>query len=707
MMMSVRDFNALALDDVDSLVRRLQKQTGRTGQEEAHAWRSSLGFVARCLDDADLGDFHVHLAEHGGDVSLEYRLPASASWCDLVLLGQGETNPAAVVLELKHWDLTGDRPGPRPGLVWHRGELELHPSEQVRGYAEYCRYFHSAVQESGATVAGCTLFTRSNATSPYTSSPHEELTREYPVFGTDATDSRDRLPAFLRRHLRRPDRDFASDFENGRYTQDRGFIRNVASAILEKERPEFVLLDGQARGYERCLETIERVLAAGGNQKAVVLIEGPPGSGKSVLAARLWATLAQDERLTGNVVLVSTSGSQKSNWQRLFENVVNKNAARNIVLPANQYNPGLSPIWVKEQREKGKGVTIESWRANLELFRRLKGNGRIEDDAFTVSIVDEAHALIDPTAPGANGVSPSGWAMHAGPQAWHIIRASRISIFLLDSAQSYRDNETTTSASIRRFAEDHGATLQDTISLADHQFRCAGSKEYVDWVDRLLTRETASTPEPAAQMTFPVTLVDDPGHLDEALRRHREEGSSVRLLSAYGREWKTRDSLRPHALPGRDKDFHIPYVRDGLRTEWSRVWNYAPKQDYTLFIQAPDGSEMHRDSLSEIGCPYVVRGFDWDYIGVLWLSDLVWRDDRWVPQIDHIHESAWKKTLGAAKNEYRSGQQGPATRDLAQRAARGYRILLTRGIKGAYLWCEDEETREHIRGSLAQASKAD
>lgn len=31
---------------------------------------------------------------------------------------------------------------------------------------------------------------------------------------------------------------------------------------------------------------------------------------------------------------------------------------------------------------------------------------------------------------------------------------------------------------------------------------------------------------------------------------------------------------------------------------------------------------MHQDPLSEVGCPYVVRGFDFDYVGLLWLEDI-------------------------------------------------------------------------------------
>ncbi len=106
---------------------------------------------------------------------------------------------------------------------------------------------------------------------------------------------------------------------------------------------------------------------------------------------------------------------------------------------------------------------------------------------------------------------------------------------------------------------------------------------------------------------------------------------------------------------------------------------------------------MHGDPLCEVGCPYVVRGFDFDYVGVLWLSDLVWRRDHWEADPAHIHESAWKKTRSNSRKER---GKGPETDELVRRLKRGYRILLSRAVRGAYLWFEDAETRVHIERLL-------
>ena len=60
-----------------------------------------------------------------------------------------------------------------------------------------------------------------------------------------------------------------------------------------------------------------------------------------------------------------------------------------------------------------------------------------------------------------------------------------------------------------------------------------------------------------------------------------------------------------------------------------------------------------------------MRGFDFDYIGLLWLNDLIWRN-------------------------------GPYGRTLLAKVRQSYRILLTRAIHELYVWIPDEETRQHV-----------
>jgi len=585
----------------------------------------------------------------------------------------------------------------------HQGRLELHPSDQVRGYVEYCRRFHSAVEDHQASVDGCVLFTGWGSADPYRASPHDQLAASFPVF--TVAEERDTKPcaSFLRTKLTRPDAIFAAAFDQGCYRQDRNFVRQVAQAIRDESRSPFVLLDEQRRGFQYCLHEIEKLIRGSDGGKLVIVIEGPPGSGKSVLAANLWASLALDVNFDGNVVLTTTSSAQKSNWRSLFELVAKESAGRGLVVPSNQYNPGLTSGWLAQQRERGHAMKVADWKSNVALYLGSNQN-RAPDDHFTISIVDEAHALIDPTAAGAEGVQNSGWCMQAGPQAWHIIRASRVSVFLMDPEQSYRDNETTRRVAIDEWARERGAQTVHGISLADAQFRCGGSKEYTDWMEALLGLSRDPIRRPAWRETggprsgpFAFEIASDPANLEQYLRKRLKEGRSARLVSSYARKWVTKGIGNPHDLSDLEKDFAIPYESSGEQRLWAKVWNFVPEEDYATFIQGPPGSRIHDDPLCEVGCPYVIRGFDFDYLGVLWLSDLVRRGNRWVVDTKHVHEIALRKTLAGAKGVDR----GNAREVLLRRLQRGYRILLSRAIRGLCLWFEDEETKAYVLGVLA------
>ena len=133
---------------------------------------------------------------------------------------------------------------------------------------------------------------------------------------------------------------------------------------------------------------------------------------------------------------------------------------------------------------------------------------------------------------------------------------------------------------------------------------------------------------------------------------------------------------------------------------WSKIWNYVPQgNDYTHFIQAPPGSKMSADCLCEVGCPYAIRGFDFDYIGLLWLGDLKWRHDRWVVDPMKVFETGMRRRRSAAQAE--ANLNGPAHAALSRSVRKAYRILLTRMMKGIFIWCEDVETRNHLRLQLA------
>ena len=326
-------------------------------------------------------------------------------------------------------------------------------------------------------------------------------------------------------------------------------------------------------------------------------------------------------------------------------------------------------------------------------------------------MVDEAHALINPTAKGYSSNKHGGWCLQAGPQAYHIINESQVSIFFTDGKQSFRDNESTSVADLEAWARELDAHVT-RISLDGMQFRCAGSKDYVDWVEHLFS-QTPKANHAAWRDLFTVEVTDYPSDMEAILRQRLEEGrskdpkyNSCRILSSYTRKWVSRDELRKqHEIPA-EPDFNLADKR-GKR--WLNYWNNP--NGYETFVQGAEHTLMATDPLCEVGCPYVVRGFDYDHVGLLWLSDLVVRNGRWYMNLKHMEETANGSTRKRAKDELKAlkikGElveafrpERPASQAFFEATVQAYRILMTRAIKSLTLYIEDPETRAYVRELL-------
>ena len=712
LLITVSEFRDRTSSDLDGLVRSLKDLTGRGGDAEEEAWRRSLPAAARAFSSPHFNNLHLYFGGRGR-LALEYRLPSAPYWCDIVMLGANQGQPSGIIVELKDWQTRSDKPGAIEGLMLRQGREELHPSDQVRGYTEYCRKFHSAVAEHRAQLHGCVLFTRDFFCQSYATPPNDRLARAYPFFTLSPDDLSSRIPAYFSERLTEPDETFAESFARGVYWQDRSFVRAVAEQLADPISSPLELLDGQRRALNLCRLNVETsIFDVRGPHKTVIVVEGPPGSGKSVVAARLWASLVTDRRLPeGNVTFVTTSVAQTSNWRSLFSEAAKDIAGRGVVLTANEYVPFTTQDVGRVQRgNPGALVDIEKWRENYELLRQLlPDRHRSPDNHFLVSIVDEAHALINPEHSDARG--QFGFAVNLGPQAYHIIRSSIVSVFFLDPRQSFRERESTEVASIRKWADELGAKFIGPVSLADAQFRCGGSKEYVEWVDGVCsvefqeempgTREASPLYTVISMPAFEFIVFDTPFDMEDALRDRTAAGRTARLVASYARKWKTdpKKVSDPHKIPDQLKDFHESIRVGSELRRWSKVWNYIPKKgtDYTAFVRASVGSRMHVDPLSEVGCPYAVRGFDFDYVGLLWLGDLKWRGGKWSVDLDSVFESGLLRHKQRAARE--KDPEGPEHRKLIDKLLQGYRILLTRAMRGVYVWFEDPETRQFVEGN--------
>jgi hypothetical protein len=167
-----------------------------------------------------------------------------------------------------------------------------------------------------------------------------------------------------------------------------------------------------------------------------------------------------------------------------------------------------------------------------------------------ITIVDEAHGLINPESVGGRA-GQFGFATSLGPQAFHIIRSSLLTIFLLDPLQGFRQRENTSLQDIKKWSNELGAGDAEEISLEGTQFRCAGSAEYVTWIESILSGASIETNRQLAKAWRLRTTVISPAGKIVPFPAAPREGELVRAAETspkYGAKNRRAVNEGSHAM---------------------------------------------------------------------------------------------------------------------------------------------------------------
>jgi Mrp family chromosome partitioning ATPase len=415
----------------------------------------------------------------------------------------------------------------------------------------------------------------------------------------------------------------------GRYAPSKQLIDSIARSL--RGSPVWTLLDEQRLAYNIVRGKVARATATG--EKAVVIVVGGPGTGKSVIAAHLYISLAQ----SGNVRVTHATGS--------------KAFTTNL--------RALSPS-----------------RGGDAVFRYFHDFSHKDTKANELDLIvcDEAHRI--------RVTSNSRYTKKALrsdiSQVRELIRAARVSVFFLDERQNVRPNEIGTVEAIAGGAREEGVPI--TRVDLNGQFRCNGCAGYVDWVDGLLSPSPQEVGNWLAAREYDLRVLDSPAALERAVQGASIHGNTGRLVAGFCWPWS-------------DPEPDGSLVKDVAIGSWKRPWNEKPpeqrkppksqpapgKHPYYLWATQPKGE-------GEVGCIYSAQGFEFDYCGVILGNDLVWRGGvGWVASRDASFDP-----------QIRRRKLDPDR--LGDLLRHTYRVLLTRGMKGTFVYSTDYETLELLRG---------
>ena len=408
-----------------------------------------------------------------------------------------------------------------------------------------------------------------------------------------------------------------------------------------KGNPFFSYDEAQATSVAQIVETAVDSAKYGG--KRTIIIRGGAGTGKSVVAINA----------LGQII------NNKEAGHRLNAVYVTANA---------------SPRYLYAEELSGGDYT----KAFIgSLFKYPTALCHAGADELDCALFDEAHRLFD--FKGGVGISRGTHVLD------DCIRGSRVSVFFIDEDQAVVSNDFATVDRIKEAAERmHSKVIEGQALELKTQFRVTGGEMYISFIKSFLGYNSDVTVYHPDKYDFRVFDSACEMHRaiaekDDLYNKEHSVSGKCRVVAGYTYEWVSKGQFRN----GPDYDI----VLDS--GEYKAKWNLRCRQVGSTYSWLNDPL-----SVNEVGCIHTCQGLDMNYCGVIIGKDLQFRNGR----LEFHREMI-------AKSDRNSGIR-TAEDDVAERLIRNtYHVLLTRGMLGTYVYCEDEGLREHLKSMLISDSQ--
>lgn len=298
-----------------------------------------------------------------------------------------------------------------------------------------------------------------------------------------------------------------------------------------------------------------------------------------------------------------------------------------------------------------------------------------EENGIDVLLVDEAHRMTK----SANTQFTKRANRTDLLQVETLIRASKITVFFIDDKQVIRGLEVGSTALIREYAKKYNAMIEE-VQLTS-QFRCNGSDNYLDWLEQVLYNRQATSAFDKKEFDF--KIFDSPDELYSTIKEKNSlPQTTARLCAGFCWPWSS------------DLDSNGDLVKD------VRIGSFAmPWETHKDIKKIPAGYvkwyewAYKPEGIKQVGCIYTAQGFEFDYVGVIVGPDIVYNNYTGLVETN-IKESKDPvlKRSGEKVDEY--------IRNI-------YRVLMSRGMKGCYVYFCDKPLRTYVERMLEKAQKQD
>ena len=715
---SKRDFN---LDVINHCFTDKMEQSAILnhighGFAETNSWKINGYEISHLLDQSHVPDDII--------VAFEYKVP-NGGRIDCMLYGRGRNNKNNVVhIELKQWsndsvvELYDNGVFEVEALTGNAYRAVPHPCQQVQNYQSHLKNYIVTFNEPDCNLEGlayCYNYKTNRKPNALLAQQYSPILQHHELYCGDQIEAlSQKLNDLLcyGKGLEIFNRVIDSPVKPTKVLLN-------AVANMFKGITEYALLDDQLAASNAIHAEIEKALRHP-KQKTAIIIKGGPGTGKSVIALHILSQLAAKEG-TDKIFFTTRSKALRENLKLKLKNIGTNHGknASDIITDIFDYKP-----------------------------RNFKEN---EVQAL---LIDEAHRIGNSSNFMTDRVEETTFLS----QTMSLLYCSRVCVFFIDDKQAIKTSEIGSSQSIRHIAEHYKEILQKEkqeflakierkktsyakkvieerelrkkqsilppkefqskynklkeqlvtlnkdiskercvldvsssfngkIKIIEmelkSQFRCNGSDNYLDWLDEILYKNVDDVRTHFSRKDYEFEIFDSPFTLYDKIRSlDSTKKNSARLAAGYCWKWSTQ--LEPNGDLKKDVvigDFRMPWETNNVR---------AKNQFRNKYASSADTWAIEPEGINQIGCVFSIQGLEIDYIGVIIGPDL---------QYDPI-----KKCLYAVPGKNIDQKTGSNFEEYDRHVKNIYRVLMSRGKKGCFIYCCNESVKQFFSSFFSEAN---
>lgn len=430
------------------------------------------------------------------------------------------------------------------------------------------------------------------------------------------------------------------------FRDDQDELENFLLKYVNKGKGKDILYQiesGKIKPTKKLIDHVSELFK--GNQQFVLLDEQKVAFEKA-------CSIAKDTSVKSVVIIKGGPGTGKSVISVNLLGQLLKDELNTIFVAPNS---SFRDVMKKRLSQEHSSVRVGN------LFKGSGGFVGTDPDTFDALIVDEAHRL-----------KKKGAYMYQGEnQVEDIIKASKTSIFFIDDDQSIRTEDIGSVNEIKRLAVEYRAEIYEIELTA--QFRCSGAEGYINWINNTLQIKETANFDGWDNSDYEFKIFSDPNKLQEAIIAKHDDGNSARILAGYAWKWtsisdgNSDSEVEDVEIP--EFDFNMPWNSRKVGTTWA----------------------IDQSGIDQAGCIHTSQGLEFDYVGVIVGDDLTFDPKTLTYNTDYY---AYKDTQG--KRGLKDNPQ-----ELNRLVRNIYKILMTRGMKGCYVYFTDRETESYFRKMMS------